>query len=576
MVPEAGFNIHPWLNERADNLLLAGMRSFDADRRKELLDEWQEEWMHDPPIAEIYYPRVFEVMGSYVLGYDPTGTWFYDVSHLDINNTKFDEVLEFGNPTRWGVGNDALIYAVTEAVWSFNPMFMETYTEEQMGTLVYDTLYAWTLNYTDEQWLTAGVVEPSFEDYLIKPELAADYPTFLEGGKRVRVPLRQDVLWSDGAQFNATDVKFTFDALIFTPAAKNSGAGDLTAFIESVELVESATGVTDPYTGQENIEPYVIDFVLIEPHPDIVSILANDWGGSILPWHSLKDISPGSIKGDVSNTDWTQMLPGTGPFTVTDFVEDDHITLEKNNLHWGYGVGQGPYVSTFLMKWIPSAPSRLSALQTNAVDFGEYPVAAISEYYAMMTWDNVRVFQYDYPGSNGVWFNFDNRIISNRYVRQAIAHAIPRDWIVTNILTGWGIESAYPGKTHIMPINYYTDPNTGEAVLLFNEDLEPYEYSIAKATQYLNMWLYSQPAYAPPGSAEVDLGPVGDADFSGIVNLDDFLIWRENFGVAPSGWPWTPGQDVDPDFNNDNAVTMLDFDKWSLNYGKAYPFEGAR
>jgi len=69
---------------------------------------------------------------------------------------------------------------------------------------------------------------------------------------------------------------------------------------------------------------------------------------------------------------------------------------------------------------------------------------------------------------------------------------------------------------------------------------------------------------------------VGDADFSGRVNLDDFLVWRENFGVAPSEWPWTPGQDVDPDFNNDNAVTMLDFDKWSLNYGDQYPFAGAR
>ena len=63
---------------------------------------------------------------------------------------------------------------------------------------------------------------------------------------------------------------------------------------------------------------------------------------------------------------------------------------------------------------------------------------------------------------------------------------------------------------------------------------------------------------------------------SGRVNFDDWWIWWENFGFAFGAWPWIPGKDVDSDFNNDNAVTLVDIDRRSLNWGKEYPFVGAR
>jgi len=569
---EEGFNIHPWMNPRATNLLMKAMRTFDADARQKTLFGWQQEWMHDPPIAQIYYPRVYDLTGSYVLGYDPVGGWFYDMSHLDIDETAFD--LYVTNPTRIAQGKDMLLYAISEAVWGWNPMFMETYTEEGVAALVYDTLYTWSLDYTDSEWQTkAGIVEPTWDDYAILPDLAAGYPISLEGGKRMRVPLRDDVVWSDGAQFNATDVKFTFD-LTFTPKAKCSGTGDFAYVIDSVELVPDPGGVIDPYTGEGPIDPFMIDFVLHAPHPDFTSVICNGWGGgSIVPWHYLKDIPAQSLKGDVSNTDWTQMPPGTGPMKVTDYTDLTNIILEKNNLWWGYGEGRGPYVSQLVLQWLPEAPTRLTALQTNAVDFGEYPTASVATFQSMMTWDNVRVYQYDYPASNGVWFNFNNPYLSNRYVRQAIAHAIPYDTIL-GVIESWGVETAVLGRTYVLPGQHYS--YGGTKVHLFDETLDPYFYDIATAQQYMNMWLYSQPLYAPEGSPEVNQGPVGDADFSGRVNFDDFWVWRENVGKSPIEWPWIPGMDVDPDFNNDESVTLDDFDSWRLNYGDHYPFAGAR
>jgi hypothetical protein len=90
------------------------------------------------------------------------------------------------------------------------------------------------------------------------------------------------------------------------------------------------------------------------------------------------------------------------------------------------------------------------------------------------------------------------------------------------------------------------------------------------------MWNYSLSVNAPANSTEVDMGPVGDADFSGFVDLDDFVVWAENVGTNPTDWPWWPGQDIDPDADNTDYVELADFYDWRENIGEHYPFYGAR
>jgi ABC-type transport system substrate-binding protein len=594
---EGGLNIHPWMNKRADTLVLKGLTSFDAATRKNYLWGWQEEWMHDPPIAEIYYPRLYEARASYVLGYDPTGCRWHDVKHLDINETEFELAVGPGgshpNSERYEAGNDTLFYAVSDDVWGWSPMFTETCTEKIFGVLCYDTLYTWSLNWTDVEWLSAGIVEPDYWDYVIKPELAAGDPIPVGGNQtHLRIPLREGVLWSDvdpahprsGTPFNATDVKFTFDCTL-NPEVACFGYGDFAYLIERVEVVplnQSDGGTWCPYTEQY-INASAIDFVLKFLHPDFKSVLSNGWGGgSILPWTEPHEIivydHPDQVVTHPTNTQWYSMHPGTGPYIVTDYKQDQYIKLEKNDLHWGYDLGYGPHVSTIILKWVPDAATRLIQIQNNDIDLGEYPVATVDEYEDMKTWDNLIVFEYDYPASNGVWFNFNNPYLSNRYVRQAIAHAIPYQYIYVQILKGWGIKTAYPGKTYILPKHYY------EGEHLFHETLPPYEYDLAKAAEYLKMWLYAQPAYAPYGNETdpdptglVAQGPVGDANLDGIVNFDDFFVFAKWRGTTPATWVWDPGCDIDPDFDNDEAVSHPeDFDLWWDSWGNEYPFEGAR
>ena len=592
-----GFNIHPWMNLYADSLLLKAAPSFDATLRKNYLWGWQEEWMHDPPIAEIYYPRIYEPQASYVVGYDSTGVWWYDMSHIDINETEFEATvgLTGSNPNseRYATGNDTIIYAVSEDVWSWSPMFMDTYTEENFMVLCWDTLYTWTLNWTDQEWLEkANRVEPDIDDYIIVPDLAAGDPIPVGGNlSHLRVPLRENVSWSNGPKnaperagtpFNATDVLFTYNCT-FNLDVACTGTGDFSWLIERVDPVLLDPGDGGVYCEFTNdyINASAVDFILKTPCPEFTSVISNDWGGgSIVPWtQELEDLAndhPDQVATHKTNKFGWQH-PGTGPYVVTAHQQNQYITLERNDNHWRYGEGYGPYVSKIILKWVPLAENRLLQIQNNDIDIGEYPIASTTEYLDMMTWDNLNVFEYNYPASNGVWFNLDHPILSNRYVRQAIAHAIPYGYIFDEILPGWGVKTAYPGKTHIMPQHYYGGEH------LFNDVVLPYHYDLDEAEAYLKMWLYAQPAYAPYGNETdpdptglVAQGPVGDANFDGTVNFDDFFTFAKWRGYTPGEWTWLPGCDIDPDFDNDEAVSQEDFDAWWDAWGNKYPFAGAR
>jgi hypothetical protein len=136
LTPPEGDNIFPWLDEEADRRLWEGMHTLDALERKLNLWRWQEAFMHNPPMANLYYPRLYEIAAVWVEGWDAV-VRFRDISHLTLNETLFAQYAPEWRKT----DPNTLIYAVSEAVWSWNPLFVETTTEQWIHDLVYDTLY---------------------------------------------------------------------------------------------------------------------------------------------------------------------------------------------------------------------------------------------------------------------------------------------------------------------------------------------------------------------------------------------------------------------------------------------------
>jgi ABC-type transport system substrate-binding protein len=544
---EGGNNIAPWNNSDADELLRYGMTEFNALTRKTYMDAWQEVFMKDPPWINLYYTKLYEVIGRYITGYDPSATWFYDTAHLNLNNTMLAEAREWGErPAR---EPNTAIYAIVEPLWALNPMFMYTRTDELQSTLQWRTLYKWS----SDPFPTDGSI-PSWADYKIVPDMAADYPEYLNGGLTVRVTLRDGMVWqynngSATQPITADDVVWTFETVL-DPTTTATGRGEFAHVINNVTKVNATT----------------VDFNLNYTHSGFLSILANDWGtGCILPKHFFVGGGIPTPRTDPSNKGFSSpdaWMPVSGPFMLDPDnppLVDDKITLIKNPSYYGYADGWGPYnIDKFILQWVMDSYSRLRALINNDIDFGEYPVAPPQTFKDLNNTANypyLRVVQYDYPASNPVWLNFNNEYLSNRYIRMAIANAIDYDYIINSLLPPWGIETAIRGKTPILPQHYYTDEN-GTTVQLYNTAISPYTQNVTRALEYMDRWKKSQVGYTSPYPGGIYLeGAAGDANFDGVVNVLDLGIWRdEGWPIGTMPLPFLPGQDKDPDFNNDGSI----------------------
>jgi len=167
--------------------------------------------------------------------------------------------------------------------------------------------------------------------------------------------------------------------------------------------------------------------------------------------------------------------------------------------------------------------------------------------------------------ARGIAFNLHHPVLSNRYVRLAIAHAIPYGHIINITLPKYGID-AYQAKAPIHRDAKYT--YGGVTVSLYCDDnskLPYYSFNITQAQKYMEMWWYSK-----VGKDKMK-GPRGDSDFSGFVELDDFYIWVKWWGKYTSQITFLPGQDQDPDWDNSGYVEMPDFYEWTKAWGFYYP-----
>jgi peptide/nickel transport system substrate-binding protein len=168
-------------------------------------------------------------------------------------------------------------------------------------------------------------------------EAAADFTSYT-------LKLRTDVTFHDGTPFNADAVKFTFDRIV-DPATKSGGA-----------LV--ALG---PYDSSEVIDDATIKVNFKEPNGSFLNMCTTVW---------LSPQSPAAIQ--QYGQDYQDHLTGCGPFKMTEYVHDDHVTLEKNpDYAWGPSIFNhtgAPILDSIVFRLMPEDATRLAALKSGDVD----------------------------------------------------------------------------------------------------------------------------------------------------------------------------------------------------------------
>ncbi len=233
----------------------------------------------------------------------------------------------------------------------------------------------------------------TFDDDLNLVPLLAESWEQSEDGLTWTFTLRQGVMFSNGREMTADDVKFTFDRLI-DPA---TGSGNA----QRIGAPETTIEVVDNYT-------------IAVTHPEPFGIFPQSLGFSK---------ATGIIAKESLEEDGTINVPiGTGPFQIAEVEGTTRLLLTKNESYWQEGL---PYLDSIEIEPIPDDTVRETALRGGEVD---WILSIAPQNFEQLTADeNVVVatapqLSYDYIG-----INLTREPFTDVRVRQAIAMALDRD-----------------------------------------------------------------------------------------------------------------------------------------------------
>jgi peptide/nickel transport system substrate-binding protein len=223
------------------------------------------------------------------------------------------------------------------------------------------------------------------------PLLGTEY-TWNADGTQLDVTLREGVTWSDGEDFTADDVVFTFNMLLETPSINTSGFDGTVTATDDTHVVFTWT------------------------HPAFVdgpTVLGRSY---IVPEHIWKDVDP--------TTDVMENPVGTGAFTLSNF-KAQAFTLSANPTYWD---GE-PAVKAIRYLSLSGNTAGVDALAAGTIDWQTGPVPDIA---------NVAT---NYPGYEAITVPQNQMVLAtcssvelgctgpqtDPAVRQAIYYAIDRD-----------------------------------------------------------------------------------------------------------------------------------------------------
>lgn len=300
-------------------------------------------------------------------------------------------------------------------------------------------------------FIASKVIEPLAEaSFTGKDGLAPRLATSWEGsqdGLSVTFRLREGVTWHDGMPFTSADVAFS--ALKVWKPLQNLGRL-VFANLESVDTPDDHTAIfrfsrPTPFQLVRNALPAVTAVIakhVYENSPDIAADPAN------------------------------ARLMGTGPFKFVEHKPGEYYHLTKNQSYWVVGE---PKLDDILYRVLPDRAAASGALEANEIQLAAFSQVPLADLDRIAKVDGITVYSTGYEGLTyqlTVEINHRRKELADLKVRQAIAYAIDRDFVVKTIFLG------------------YANPSTGiipkGAPEFYDPDVRTYAFDVAKANALLD------------------------------------------------------------------------------------------
>ncbi len=262
-----------------------------------------------------------------------------------------------------------------------------------------------------------------------QPNLAKSWE-IAPDGKTITFKLQDGVTFHNGKPFTSADVQYSFMEILkkYHPTAPV-----VLAELKSVDT-------PDPMTAVLN---------LANPAPYIMKALA----GRDLPI-MCKSVFEGT---DVLQNPTANKPIGTGPFKFGQWERGQYVRLDRNDKYWKPGL---PYLNRVIARFIPDAATRSAAMETGEAHFAGYSAVNYADLARMKTNPVLGLTTKGYemtPALSVLELNSKHPHLDKKEVRQAIAYAIDRKFILDNVMYGYGKPATGPLSSLFQAAGLYTD-----------------------------------------------------------------------------------------------------------------------
>ncbi|UFN48930.1 ABC transporter substrate-binding protein [Roseomonas sp. OT10] len=280
-------------------------------------------------------------------------------------------------------------------------------------------------------------------DLTPQPSLAKSWEVSPDG-LRYTFRLQEGVTWHDGKPFTAEDVVFSMRDFL---SETNPRARGLTSRIKEYATPDAQTVV----------------ITLGEPVPAFL------WFFDVTTMPMIpKHLYAGT---DFRNNPANATPIGTGPFRFVEWRRGELVRLARNEHYWKPG---RPYLDEVVFRILPDAASRLAALENGQIDVASnYDIDPVHT-PMLSRLPNLEVTNkgYEFLGHLS-WLEMNNRVkpMDDRRFRQAVLHAIDRDFLAQRIWFGNAIPATGP---------------LNQATRFYEKDTARYPFDPAKARALLD------------------------------------------------------------------------------------------
>jgi peptide/nickel transport system substrate-binding protein len=270
-------------------------------------------------------------------------------------------------------------------------------------------------------FVASKVIEPlaeaSYDDGGLRPLLATGWEGSPDG-LSITFTLREGVKWHDGTPFTSADVAFS--ALEVWKPLQNIGRS-LFANLEAVETPDDLTAV----------------FRFSKPTP--LQLIANALPvvSSVLPRHVYEGT-------DIAENPANTALVGTGPFRWGEYRPGEYYLLRRNADYWQPGL---PRVDELVYRVLPDRAAAAGSLEAGEIQLAAFSAVPLVDLERIGQVPGLRVVTEGYEALTYqlvVEINHRNPILADLRVRQAIAHAIDRQFVLDTVFLGYAAIATGP------------------------------------------------------------------------------------------------------------------------------------